>query len=52
MAGRGFAMVELLSNCPTNWGMSAADSLVWIAEHMLPAFPLGDYRVAEGVERL
>jgi 2-oxoglutarate ferredoxin oxidoreductase subunit beta len=47
--GLGFAMVELLSNCPTNWGMSAADSLVWIEEHMIPMFPLGDYKVSPGV---
>jgi len=47
--GLGFAMVELLSSCPTNWGMSAADSLVWIEEHMIPMFPLGDYKVSPGV---
>jgi 2-oxoglutarate ferredoxin oxidoreductase subunit beta len=39
--GRGFSMVELLSNCPTNWGMSPAESLKWIEEHMIPTFPLG-----------
>jgi 2-oxoglutarate ferredoxin oxidoreductase subunit beta len=43
--GIGFSMVELLSNCPTNWGMSAEESLSWIEEHMLPVFPLGDYKV-------
>ncbi|HLE03365.1 MAG TPA: thiamine pyrophosphate-dependent enzyme [Anaerolineales bacterium] len=47
--GLGFAMVELLSNCPTNWGMGATDSLVWIEEHMIPMFPLGDYKVGPGV---
>jgi len=47
--GLGFAMVELLSSCPTNWGMSAADSLVWIEEHMIPMFPLGDFKVSPGV---
>lgn len=43
--GLGFAMVELLSSCPTNWGISAEESLTWIEEHMIPAFPLGDYKV-------
>ena len=43
--GLGFSMVELLSSCPTNWGMSAEDALGWIEDHMIPAFPLGDYQV-------
>jgi 2-oxoglutarate ferredoxin oxidoreductase subunit beta len=50
--GRGFAMVELLSNCPTNWGCTPAESLAWIETHMLPYFPLGDYKVAPGIEAL
>jgi 2-oxoglutarate ferredoxin oxidoreductase subunit beta len=44
-AGLGFSMVELLSSCPTNWGISAPAALTWIEEHMIPAFPLGDYKV-------
>jgi 2-oxoglutarate ferredoxin oxidoreductase subunit beta len=52
LAGLGFAMVELLSSCPTNWGYTPLDSLKWIEEHMLPYYPLGDYKVAEGVESL
>lgn len=43
--GLGFSMVELLSNCPTNWRMTAEESLVWIEEHMIPVFPLGDFKV-------
>jgi len=43
--GLGFSMVELLSNCPTNWGMNAEESLEWIGEHMIPMFPLGDFKV-------
>jgi 2-oxoglutarate ferredoxin oxidoreductase subunit beta len=50
--GRGFAMVELLSNCPTNWGCTPAESLAWVETHMLPYFPLGDYKVAPGLEAL
>jgi 2-oxoglutarate ferredoxin oxidoreductase subunit beta len=41
----GFSMVELLSSCPTNWGLSPQESLDWIKSHMLPAYPLGDYKV-------
>lgn len=48
--GRGFSMVELLSTCPTNWHMGAAESMGWIEEHMIPYFPLGDYKVAEGLK--
>ncbi len=50
--GMGFSMVELLSNCPTNWGYSPLDSLKWIEEKMIPFYPLGDYKVMDGVERL
>jgi 2-oxoglutarate ferredoxin oxidoreductase subunit beta len=38
-------MVELLSSCPTNWGLPPHDALDWIKDHMLPAYPLGDYKV-------
>jgi len=43
--GMGFSMVELLSSCPTNWRIDIAESLDWIEEHMIPVFPLGDYKV-------
>jgi 2-oxoglutarate ferredoxin oxidoreductase subunit beta len=43
--GLGFSMVELLSTCPTNWGMKADEALVWVKDHMIPAFPIGDYKV-------
>lgn len=42
----GFGLVELLSNCPTNWRLTPVESLDWMVENMLPQFPLGDYRVA------
>ncbi len=44
--GLGLAMVELLSSCPTNWGLSPLAALKWIEERMIPAFPLGDYKVS------
>lgn len=50
LKGLGFAVVELLSSCPTNWGMSPSEALTWIEENMIPQFPLGDYRVHEDLE--
>ena len=50
--GLGFSMVELLSTCPTNWGMTPVDSLKFVEQHMLPAFPLGDYKIAAGVAQI
>jgi 2-oxoglutarate ferredoxin oxidoreductase subunit beta len=41
----GFALVELLSTCPTNWGMTPTESCDWIEERMIPIYPLGDYKV-------
>ena len=43
--GRGFSIVELLSSCPTNWGMTPEESLTWIKDQMVPVFPPGDYKV-------
>jgi len=48
--GLGFAMVELLSSCPTNWHMTPPEALEWIERAMIPAFPLGDYKVIEPVQ--
>lgn len=45
LAGQGFAMVELLSSCPTNWGLTPTESLHWIEEHLLPYYPMGDFKV-------
>lgn len=52
LAGLGFAMVELLSSCPTNWGIDPATSLQWIEDHMLPYYPLGDFKTTPEVEAL
>jgi 2-oxoglutarate ferredoxin oxidoreductase subunit beta len=49
--GMGFSMVELLSSCPTNWGLSIEDSLQWIENHMIPVYPLGDYKVHPMLEK-
>lgn len=44
--GMGFSMVELLSTCPTNWGITPIESLGWLEEHMIPVYPLDDFKVA------
>ena len=44
--GLGFSLVELLSTCPSNWNLTPVESLKWLEEHMLPYYPLGDYKVA------
>ncbi len=50
--GLGFSMVELLSTCPTNWGIPPVESLKWVEEHMLPVFPLGDYKISAFVAEI
>lgn len=52
MAGLGFSLVEVISNCPTNWGMTPKESLKFIEDRMIPYYPLGDYKVIDGVEDL
>ena len=41
---RGFSMVEILSTCPTNWGLSPAEAIEWLRENMIPRYPLGVYK--------
>lgn len=41
--GLGFSMIEIISTCPTNWGLDPTEALDWIREHMLPVYPLGVY---------
>jgi 2-oxoglutarate/2-oxoacid ferredoxin oxidoreductase subunit beta len=50
--GLGFSMVELLSTCPTNWGMTPLQALDWVEEHMLPVYPLGDYKVVSALQNV
>lgn len=44
--GLGFSLVEILSACPTNWGMAPAAALQWIEKQMMPYFPLGIFKDA------
>jgi len=43
-AGLGFSIVEVLSSCPTNWGIDPLKSLKWIEEKMIPQYPLGNFK--------
>lgn len=47
MEGRCFSMVEVVSTCPTNWGMDPLKSLKWAEEIMLPYYELGEYKTPE-----
>lgn len=42
--GLGFSLVEVLSSCPTNWGMTPQKALDWIESDMIPYYPLGVYK--------
>ncbi|HQM54917.1 MAG TPA: thiamine pyrophosphate-dependent enzyme [Anaerolineaceae bacterium] len=50
--GLGFSMVELLSTCSTNWGMTPVESLHWLENNMVPYFPLGDFKVHPAIAGL
>jgi 2-oxoglutarate ferredoxin oxidoreductase subunit beta len=47
----GYTIVELLSTCPTNWGLSTEDSLQWLRDKMIPYYPLGVYKDIKEVRR-
>ena len=42
--GLGYTIVEVVSTCPTNWGLSPNDSMEWLRQNMLPMYPLGVYK--------
>lgn len=42
--GKGFSMVEIVTSCPTNWGLEPLDALDFIEQKMLPEYPLGVIR--------
>lgn len=42
--GRGFSIVEVLSTCPTNWGMTPEQAMERVRSEMIPYFPLGVYK--------
>ena len=44
LEGRGYSIVEVLSTCPTNWGLSPTEALEWLRNNMMPYYPLGVYK--------
>ena len=44
MEGKGFSFVEILFPCPTDWGMSAEESIDWMRSEMMAVFPLGTFK--------
>ena len=51
IAKKGFSIVEVLSTCPTNWGLTPAEALEWLRQNMMPYYPLGVYQDRTGNER-
>ena len=48
--GLGFSFVELLSTCPTNWGLNPVKALEWVRESMIPYYPLQNFKTPEEVK--
>lgn len=44
MSGVGFTMVEILSQCPTNWSMDPQESVEWLEKNMIPFYQLGEVK--------
>ena len=42
--GKGFSLIEVVSTCPTNWGMTPSQALEWVNTNMIPYYPLGVYK--------
>ena len=42
--GKGFSLIEVVSTCPTNWGMTPVQALEWVNTNMIPYYPLGVYK--------
>ena len=42
--GKGFSLIEVLSTCPTNWGLSPKDALKWLEDNMQTHYPLGVFK--------
>ena len=41
---RGYSIIEVVSTCPTNWGLSPKEAINWLRDNMLPYYPLGVYK--------
>jgi 2-oxoglutarate ferredoxin oxidoreductase subunit beta len=52
MEGKGFSLVEILSPCPVDWGLSPRDSIIWLRKEMMSIFPLRTFKDKFSGERL
>jgi 2-oxoglutarate ferredoxin oxidoreductase subunit beta len=52
MRGLGFSMVELLSSCPTNWGLTPQEALRFVEEKMVNFYPLNDFKVHPAIAQI
>ncbi len=50
LQGKGLSIVEVISTCPTNWGMTPEKALLWAKENMIPYYPLGVYKDIDAKE--
>jgi 2-oxoglutarate/2-oxoacid ferredoxin oxidoreductase subunit beta len=50
LAGLGFSFVEVLSTCPTNWGLTPVEAIKWLKDNMIPYYPLGELKRPEEVQ--
>ena len=48
--GKGFSLIEVVSTCPTNWGLTPKKALEWVDEKMIPYYPLGVYKDKDAQE--
>lgn len=51
LSGAGFALVEVLSTCPTNWGLNPLEAVEWMEKNMIPYYPLGVLKSPEEVAK-
>ena len=45
---KGFSIIEVLSTCPTNWGLTPSEALGWLRENMIPYYPPVSYTHLRG----
>ncbi len=50
LAGKGFGIIEVLSTCPTNWGLDPVKALRWLEDNLMVYYPLGNFRDYQEVE--
>jgi 2-oxoglutarate ferredoxin oxidoreductase subunit beta len=47
---KGYSIIEIMSTCPTNWGLNPTESITWLQENLLPYYPLGVYKDVDAKE--